>query len=84
MISVPTSTGAAPTPTPATSGPDEVYLMMAAAQMHKEGRLIATGQYGEPDAVKSTNDNGTKLDQKPEPQKYFPSSGDRTGPAMMT
>ena len=41
MISVPTSTGAAPTPTPATSGPDEVYLMMAAAQMHKEGRLIA-------------------------------------------
>ena len=43
MISVPTSTGAAPTPTPATSGPDEVYLMMAAAQMHKEGRLIQSG-----------------------------------------
>ncbi len=44
MISVPTSTGSVPTPTPAQQGPDEVYLMMAAAQMHKEGRLIQTAQ----------------------------------------
>lgn len=48
MISVPTSTGSVPTPTPAQQGPDEVYLMMAAAQMHKEGRLI---QSGIPDTV---------------------------------
>ena len=40
MINVPTSTGSVPSPTNVTPMVGEEYLMMAAAQMHKEGRLV--------------------------------------------
>jgi hypothetical protein len=39
MISVPIST-ASPDDSSATPPPKEVYLMMAAATMHREGRLV--------------------------------------------
>ena len=83
---------------PQTQRPDDAFLMMAAAQMHSEGRLIATGPYGEPDYIKKQPDlNDPEFQKKIEemreriqrehprpPEKYWPSNGDRSGPSMMT
>ena len=80
MISVPTSTGSVPTPqAPAPPQIPEAYLMMAAGQMHKEGRLVQS-LYGEPDTT------GAPGGDKPTPpEEYWPSDGNRKGgPAMMT
>ena len=57
--------------------------MMAAAQMHREGRLVQS-EYGEP---YSTGGKEPAPPSAPpqEPEKYFPSDGNRKGgPAMMT
>jgi hypothetical protein len=45
MIPVPTSTD--PSATPSTQGPKEIFLMMAAAQMHGEGRLVQPKEQGQ-------------------------------------
>lgn len=79
---VPTSTGSVPSTPAVPTGPKlppEPFLMMAAAQMHREGRLVQS-IYGEPDTSKS-RDEDTK---SPPPEEYFPSDGNRKGPAMMT
>lgn len=79
---VPTSTGSAPSTSPRPQVPQipEAYLLMAAAQMHREGRLVQS-LYGEP----STTGGATPSDTKPPPEEYVPSNGDRhDGPSMMT
>ena len=84
MISVPASTGSAPLPT-APAGPSlppEPYLMMAAAQMHREGRLVQS-EYGEPDSTGGKEPTPATPPQEP-PRQYFPSDGRRDKPSMMT
>ena len=76
---VPANSNSRPSASPAAPQVDETFLMMAAAQMHMEGRLVQS-QYGEPDTTQSQ----PPLDKKPPPKEYLPSSGDRSGPSMMT
>ena len=57
--------------------PDEKYLLMAAAQMHAEGRLVQSG-------VPATTQGGAGAPPPPPPQEYFPSDGNRTDTSMMT
>ena len=78
MISVPTSTGSPAAPKASAPQIPEAYLMMAAAQMHKEGRLVQS-QYGEPDTTGAPGG-----DKTPPPEEYWPSDGRRDKPAMMT
>ncbi len=80
MISVPTSTGSQPSPSTVTPMVGEMFLMMAAAQMHSEGRLVQS-KYGEPDTTQAPHDLPPK--SKP-PLDYAPSNGQQDGPAMMT
>lgn len=57
-------------PAPQPQAPPDVYLMMAAAQMHKEGRLVKPST--EPD-IPSTVRGAPQLPQPeppPEPRKY--------------
>lgn len=82
---VPTSTGSVPS-APQPTGPKipDAYLMMAAAQMHREGRLVQS-QYGEPDTTKGDKPTEPPAQSKqPLPEEYFPSDGRRDKPAMMT
>ena len=79
MISVPTSRNPAPAAAPGPALPPEPFLMMAAAQMHKEGRLVQS-QYSEPD---TTGGKPPANQKAPPPEEYFPSNGQRNGPAMM-
>ena len=74
MISVPASTGSRSAPAPVAPQIDETYLLMAAAQMHKEGRLVEA-----PDYV-----GGPSQHEDTPPQEHAPSDGERTGPSMMT
>ena len=88
MITVPTSTGSPVAAAPTPPRPDDAYLMMAAAQMHSEGRLVQS-LYGEPDTTgaPNTNQKSTNPPSEPppkEPERYYPSNGRRDKPAMMT
>ena len=66
--------------TPVLPPPPDAYLMMAAAQMHSEGRLVQ----GDVD-IPATTRGGTRTDTPAEPpHKYWPSDGRRDKPAMMT
>lgn len=87
-----------PTPAPAAL-PDEKYFMMAAAQMHKEGRLVQEDSEPQIPAMKheelrrlleDIKSSRPKLQNRvappptEPPQEYWPSSGQRDRPAMMT
>ena len=54
--------------------PSETFLLMAAAEMHKEGRLVES-EYGEPET--------TRTKPPPAPKAYPPSDGS-PGTSMMT
>ena len=70
-----------PSPAPATRPPDPTFLMMAAAQMHSEGRLVQ----GPPD-IPATVRGGERTEPQPSepPRRYHPSSGPQDKPSMMT
>ena len=81
MISVPTNTASKSSATPVV-GPqiDDSYLMMAAAQMHKEGRLVLGD---DPYIPSSTKDGKDANPPSAPPEEYYPSNGQRNAPAMM-
>lgn len=59
---------------------DPHYLLMAAAQMHSEGRLIKPGSEPTiPDTVQEPHDLTPS-----EPVSYPPSNGQHNGPSMMS
>ena len=62
--------------------PDPTFLMMAAAQMHSEGRLVKPPEPYIPSTTRGGTD-ATPFETEP-PRTYTPSSGQRTGPSMMT
>ena len=78
MPVVPFREGMAPAALPQMRPPSPTFLMMAAAQMHSEGRLVQS-QYGEPDTVRDT-----KVTKPAPPEEYTPSNGIQTNPSMMT
>ena len=91
MITIAPNTGSPAAPTPSAPRPDDAYLMMAAAQMHTEGRLIRSAD----DTMPPVPDHKQLLDDirrrdptykppSPPPEKYWPSNGRRDHPAMMT
>ena len=88
MITVPTSTGSLTPAAPTQPRLDDAFLMMAAAQMHSEGRLVQS-LYGEPDTTGAPGTNQKPADPPSEPppkepERYYPSNGRRDKPAMMT
>ena len=59
---------------------DPHFLLMAAAQMHSEGRLIEPGS--DPTIPATVQDHDSPA--VPEPELYTPSNGQRNAPSMMT
>ena len=81
MITVPTSTGSPAAVAPQAPRPDDAFLMMAAAQMHSEGRLVKS-EYGEPDTTRDGQATTPPQPPPPPPERYRPSDGER-GVSMM-
>ena len=60
---------------------DPHFLLLAAAQMHSEGRLIEPGS--DPTIPATVQDRDLPEPKAP-PEQYPPSNGQQTGPSMMT
>ena len=69
----------APSPMQATAPPSDQYLLMAAALMHRDGRLIKP-EPKIPDTVSPVKSK----DKTPDPELYFPSNGRQDKPSVMT
>lgn len=81
MPIVPIRPGAAPAGPPASAlpPPDPSFLMMAAAQMHKEGRLVS----GDPKIPETVRSRPEIAPSEP-PRHYFPTNGRQDKSSMMT
>jgi hypothetical protein len=82
------SQGEAASQGPSAPPPDQVFALMAATQMHSEGRLLAQDDpQHDPestDILQRYNDRKKNQFNPTPPQNNWPSTGQRDRPAMNT